>query len=65
MDGNGKIDVTDLSYLSIYLIGEGKFTDDQMKAADVDCDGGVKLSDLARLRQYLSRIEGVTLGPKK
>ena len=65
VDGNGKIDVTDLSYLSIYLIGEGKFTDDQMKAADVDCDGGVKLSDLARLRQYLSRIEGVTLGPKK
>lgn len=65
VDGNGIVDVTDLSYTSLYLIGDKKLESAQLKAADVDADGNVKLADLARLKQFLSKVEGVTLGPKK
>ena len=51
-----KIDVTDLSELSLALIGDRKLSETQQKAADVDKDGKVTLSDLARMRQYLSKV---------
>ncbi|MDO5148628.1 MAG: dockerin type I domain-containing protein [Oscillospiraceae bacterium] len=51
-----KIDVTDLSELSLALIGDRKLSEIQQKLADVDKDGKVTLSDLARMRQYLSKI---------
>lgn len=50
------IDVTDLSELSLALIGDRKLSEAQQKAADVDRDGKVTLSDLARMRQYLSKV---------
>ncbi|MGN0581659.1 MAG: dockerin type I repeat-containing protein [Oscillospiraceae bacterium] len=50
------IDVTDLSELSLALIGDRKLSEIQQKLADVDKDGKVTLSDLARMRQYLSKI---------
>ena len=65
IDGSGKIDITDLSFLSLYNLGDKKLTEKQQKAADVDADGIVTLADLACLRQYLSKIPGVTLGPSK
>ena len=51
-----KIDVTDLSELSLALIGDRKLSEIQQKLADVDKDGKVTLSDLARMRQYLSKV---------
>lgn len=56
INADGAADVTDLSYLSLYLIGDIEFTDAQKKAADTDKDGEVKLADLATFRQYLSKI---------
>ena len=53
---DGKIDITDLSYLSLYLIGDRKLDGDALKAADTDHDGKVLLADLATLRQFLSKI---------
>ncbi|MCI6582869.1 MAG: dockerin type I domain-containing protein [Oscillospiraceae bacterium] len=50
------IDVTDLSELSLALIGDRKLSEIQQKVADVDGDGKVTLSDLARMRQYLSKV---------
>ena len=35
---------------------EKEFTDAQQNAVDVDKDGKVTLSDLARMRQFLSKI---------
>lgn len=53
---DGKIDVTDLSTLSIILADNKPVSGMQKKNADVDRDGNVYLSDLARIRQYLSKI---------
>ena len=52
---DGAIDVTDLSTLSLALVGDMKLTEDQQKAADVDGDGAITLADLATIRQYLSK----------
>ena len=61
---DGKVDVTDLSYLSLYLIGDKKLSDDALKASDTAYDGKVNLADLAALRQYLSKVTD-SVGPKK
>ena len=53
---DGIVDVTDLSSFSILLTDREELTEAQKKAADVDKDGRAALSDLARLRQFLSRI---------
>ena len=52
---NGSIDVTDLTELSLVLIGDKELSANQQKAADIDGDGAVTLADLARLQQYLSK----------
>lgn len=56
INSDGKVDITDLTELSLALIGDREFTAGQQKAADIDGNGAVRLPDLARLRQYLSRI---------
>ena len=53
---NGLVDVTDLTYLSLACLNEYKLSDIQFKAADVNEDGKVNLSDLARVRQRISNI---------
>lgn len=53
---DGKVDVTDLSNLSLYLIGDKTFDYDCRISADVDRDGKAELSDLARMRQYISKM---------
>ncbi len=53
---DGKTDLTDLSELSLALVGDKELTEAQQKAADVDGDGAVKLADLAKYRQFLSKI---------
>ena len=52
---DGSIDVTDLTAVSLTLLGDMDLTAEQQKAADVDGDGAVTLADLARLQQYLSK----------
>ncbi len=49
------VDVTDLTELSLALIGDKELSDEQMKAADVDDTGEVNLADLAKIRQFLSK----------
>ena len=52
---DGIIDLSDLSTLSLFLVGDTDLEDSQKKTADVDGDGDVTLADLAMLRQYLSK----------
>ena len=61
IDGTGVTDLTDLSYLSLYLLGEREFTADQMLAADVTGDGEVDIRDLATLKQYICKDPDVVL----
>lgn len=56
IDGDGVVSVSDLSVLSLILTGDKDGNEFQKKAADVDKDGKVTLADLARMRQYLSKI---------
>ena len=55
INNDGTIDISDLSELSLALIGDNSLTTDQVFAADVDVDMIITLSDLARLQQYLSK----------
>ena len=55
IDLNDIIDVSDLTELSLALIGDKELTAVQQKAADIDGDGSVTIADLARLQQYLSK----------
>jgi endoglucanase len=55
IDSNGVVDITDVSLLSLYLIGDKKLSDTALKAADVDGDGDVRLTDAARMLQFLSK----------
>ena len=52
---DGKIDVTDLSVLSLSLVDKKELTGNAKKNADVDKDGKIALTDLATIRQYISK----------
>ncbi len=56
LDDNGVVDITDLSELSLAIIGDKTLTETQIKAADIDENGIADLPDLARLRQFLSKV---------
>ncbi len=61
LNNSGVADLTDLTILSLHLIGDAKLKDDQLKAADVNVDGEVNLADLAHFKQYISK-DNVILG---
>ncbi|MBR6923817.1 MAG: dockerin type I repeat-containing protein [Oscillospiraceae bacterium] len=49
------IDVSDLTLLSLYLIGDVELSSRQKLNCDVDYDWEVTIADLPRLQQYLSK----------
>lgn len=55
LDDSYIVDITDLTMLSLYLLGDTELDSIQMIKADTDSNGSVTLSDLANFRQYLSR----------
>ena len=59
-----KVDLTDLSILSLYLIGDYTLDSTQKKVADVSGDGNLNIADLAHFKQYISHDEGIVLGPQ-
>ena len=54
VDGDGKVDITDLTLISLYNIGDYDFSGAELIFADLDKDGIVTLADLATLRMVLS-----------
>ena len=54
IDGNGRIDLSDLTTVALYLLGDVNLNETQLKFADVDGDGIVGLTDLARIKQFIS-----------
>jgi len=58
-----KIDISDLSLVSLHLIKDITLTGNKLSAADTDGDGTVTLADLAHLRRFISKY-AVKLGPQ-
>lgn len=56
INSDGKVDITDLSELSISLVDKKSFSTTQSNVADVNGDGEVGLTDLAKLRQFISKV---------
>ncbi len=64
VNGDHTVDITDLTLLSQYLLGDYTFTEEVLELADVTGDGEVNIPDLAHLKQYVMK-DPVTLGPQK
>ncbi|MDO5560548.1 MAG: cellulase family glycosylhydrolase [Oscillospiraceae bacterium] len=64
LDGNGVVEMTDLTLLSQYLIHDITLTEDQLLYADVTGDSDVDISDMSHLKQYIM-LEKIILGPQK
>lgn len=56
INNDNEIDLTDLSELSLAIIGDKTLTDAQLKAADINGNGEADLTDLARMKQYISKV---------
>lgn len=54
-NGDKVADLTDLTTLSLYLLGDIDFSASQLTAADVDGNDKVDIADLARFKQYVSK----------
>lgn len=53
IDQSGIVDLTDLTTLSLHLVGDKEFTDDMLSISDMTNDGAVNLADLATMKQYI------------
>lgn len=53
IDLNGVVDLTDLTYLSLYLMNDKDFSKNQKINADVNSDGKVDLADLPSLKRMV------------
>lgn len=56
INSDGKIDLIDLTEISLAILGDKTLTESQIKAADIDENGKADLPDLARMKQYLSNV---------
>ena len=55
INGDGAIDISDATMLSLYLVGEKYLYDTQLRAADVNNNKDVELTDLAAMKQFISK----------
>ncbi len=55
VDENGVVELTDLTVLSVYLLGGNELSDSQLIKANVYKDEFVDIADLARLKQYICK----------
>lgn len=64
LNNDKKVEVTDLTILSLWLLGDIHLDAKEIKAADVNGDGNANLADLSHFKQYIMH-DDVTIGPKK
>jgi hypothetical protein len=62
INGDDKIDISDVVLLKSYLLGDIEFTPRQLRAADVNRDGVVAAADLLMLMKYIAGGYDVELG---
>jgi len=47
------VDLSDLTVLCLYLLGDVELTEEALKASDVSGDGLINIADIAHLKQYI------------
>ena len=62
VNSDGIVDLTDLSCISLYLIGDKTLDKTALMLADVSYDGEINLADLATMKQYICK-DDIVLGP--
>lgn len=65
IDNNGVVELTDLTFLSVYLMDHETLKKDQIAACDADANGIVDIADLALMKQYVCKDPVAYLGPRK
>lgn len=58
------VDLSDLTVLCLYLLGDVELTEEALKASDVSGDGLINIADIAHLKQYICK-DDIILGPQK
>ncbi len=61
IDNNGKVEISDLTMLSLYMLQDITLTEEQLKAADVSFDKKINMADIATLTQFI-KGDDITLG---
>ncbi|MDO5560148.1 MAG: glycoside hydrolase family 44 protein [Oscillospiraceae bacterium] len=61
LNADGVADMTDMTMMSLKLLGDINFTENQLFYADVNGDGNFDLADLSHMKQYIMK-EKVILG---
>ena len=61
VNGDKKVDISDLTLLSLYFLEDVMFNDKQIAAGDVNASGEADLADMAHLKQYIMK-DPVKLG---
>lgn len=61
VDLNGKVELNDITALSLYLVGSKTLSEEAKELANVQYDDAVNLADLALLKQYICK-DSVKLG---
>lgn len=54
VNGDGKVSVSDITFVQLYLANKKTLSEDQLKAADTTCDGKVSVSDITRIQLKLA-----------
>lgn len=62
INGDNTADISDLSMLSLHLIGDITLDETQLLKADVMKDGEVNIADMAHFKQYIMHEKGIRLG---
>ena len=65
VSGDGVVDLTDLTKLSVYLMVKKGIESAYLQNADADGNGVTDIADLALLKQYVSKDAKAYLGPRK
>ena len=63
IDNNGKVEISDLTTISLYLLKDITLTEGQIQRADVSFDGKINMADIAQLMQYI-KGDDIILGCK-
>lgn len=56
INGDGEINILDVTLIQKYLVCKVKFTDDQIKNSDINHNGKVDVNDVTALQKYLVKL---------